>query len=325
VETFSFVVPFPTADGTVLTNSATVSAKNLLGAPETNTTNNTATAATTVHTPVFRLAKTAPPSVNAGEAITYTISYQNTGSGNASGVVLTDTLPAGLAYSAALDQGAGPRPSTVTRNANGTTTLTWQIGMLAAGSASRTIAYTARPSLLLGAGETIANDLALDYTDANGNDYAALKTTARTTLSAIVPTKNAEGHGFWKNHADLWSLEVLARIQATDPRFDGADGTTADGMLSPAEVQAVFTAGGNMPAILRQQLLATYFNLATHRIIPSTRLDSRTTRELAIDTVRAAVSYATGTLALPVDANRERYSNATRVLDEINNNKSEQY
>lgn len=127
-EAFAYTVPCTATDGLVLTNSAALSSRNLLGAAEANTTNNTASASTTVRRPVLQLAKTATATVNAAEAVTYRISVSNTGSGSAMGVVVKDTLPAGLAYSVALDKGAGPRPTTVVANPDGTQTLTWSLG-----------------------------------------------------------------------------------------------------------------------------------------------------------------------------------------------------
>jgi hypothetical protein len=55
----------------------------------------------------------------------------------------------------------------------------------------------------------------------------------------------------------------------------------------------------------------------------STTIDSQTSRRLGLSTARDAVEYADGTLELPVNQfTRWQYSNATRVLDEINNKES---
>jgi hypothetical protein len=132
--------------------------------------------------------------------------------------------------------------------------------------------------------------------------------------------------GFWRTHPELWTSEILARIQATDASFDGADGTEPNRRLSAAEVQKAFEPGGNMPKVLREQLLAAYFNLATRRIGADTAIKSRAAQALNLDNVRKAIVYGVETLSLSVDAaNRERYSNATTILDEINANKSEVY
>ena len=81
-----------------------------------------------------------------------------------------------------------------------------------------------------------------------------------------------------------------------------------------------------MTKVLEEQLLGTYFNLATRRINAGTLLDSRLTTRLALTNVRDAVLYAQATLLLPVQsANRARYSDATNVLEDINANRSEAY
>ena len=211
-------------------------------------------------------------------------------------------------------------------NAGGTTTLTWNIGTVQAQSAQQTIEYTARPSLLFLAGETVVNDAALDFTDANSNDYPELTASATTVLTSVPPGRSPGSPGFVRTHAELWSDENLARIQATDDRFDGADGTVPDGRLSASEIEGVMAAGANQPGVLNMQLFTTYFNLALRQINPDTAIDSRTARRLVLATVGDAVVYARDTLALPVNkASRNRYDSATRALDEINNNRSEVY
>jgi hypothetical protein len=54
-------------------------------------------------------------------------------------------------------------------------------------------------------------------------------------------------------------------------------------------------------------------------------INSAITRQLGLDSVKEAAEYAMGTLTLPVTGNRERYSDATTVLDQINSNRSEVY
>jgi hypothetical protein len=74
------------------------------------------------------------------------------------------------------------------------------------------------------------------------------------------------------------------------------------------------------------QLLATDFNLATRQINAGTSIKSKTATRLGLTTVRSADVYAMETLKLPVtNKNMGRYSDATTVLDEINNGKSEVY
>lgn len=325
-ETFSYTVPCATTDGSVLTNSATVTGRNLLGNVEINTSNNTDTASITVHAPILTVGKTATATVNAGEAITYTITYENTGGGSASNVVITDTLPASDYYSKALDLGVGPRPDTVTLNGNGTRTLVWNIGTVAAASGAKTIGFTARPTLLALGGTVFTNNVALDYQSTAGCVFPTLHASAGTTITVVPPSRNPLSPGFWRNHPELWTSEIRARIQATDQRYDGRDGTTPDGALSSTEVSAMYAPGGNFGKILEQQLLSVYFNLATRRINAGTVISSKTATKLGLSNVRGASIYAMATLLLPVNAlTQGRYSDINTALDEINNNKNEVY
>jgi uncharacterized repeat protein (TIGR01451 family) len=252
--TVSYTVACAAADGSVLTNTAAVSAVDVVGFAETSTANNSDSVSTRVHAPVLTLAKTATSSVNAGEAITYRLTYENTGSGDAKSVVVTDILPADVYYSAALDQGAGPRPDAVTRNADGTTTLTWNVGNSAAASGPGTIEYTARPSLLFLGGSSVQNGARLTFTNDNGCTYAPVVAARSTGITTVPPTRNPLTIGYWKTHPEEWTSEILARIQATDRRFDGADGSSPDEKLSSAEVEAVLGAGGTTPNLLRLPL-----------------------------------------------------------------------
>ena len=249
-ETFTYVVPFPIPDKEAIINTAEVTGTDINGNPEDDTSDNIATASTIVHTPVLTFSKTATASVNAGEAITCTLTYQNTGSADAEGVVITDTLPKDVYYSLALDLGAGPKPGSVVTNADGTTTLTWSLGGLVKESAVQTISYTTRPSLLFLAGSSVTNNAVLDFTDGNGNDYPALTAEATTTITAVTPGKTPTTLGYYRNHPEVWTAETLARIQATDTRFDGADGSSSDGQLSSAEVTVIFAPAGNQPKVL---------------------------------------------------------------------------
>ncbi|MDP9285932.1 MAG: hypothetical protein M3P41_13415 [Actinomycetota bacterium] len=57
---------------------------------------------------------------------------------------------------------------------------------------------------------------------------------------------------------------------------------------------------------------------------PSCSVSSKTDTRLHLASVRATAVYAQATL-LPVSSTRSRYSDATTVLDEIDNNQSENY
>jgi uncharacterized repeat protein (TIGR01451 family) len=164
---FQYLVPCTTTDGTVLTNSVTVTGTDTDGIADPYVSDNTAKATTTIQAPKLTVALTASATVNAGEVITYTIVYGNTGTGGASKVTATVTLSAGVYYSQALDLGTGPRPDTVTLDSNGTRTLVWNIGTLGAGGTG-TITFTTRPTLLALAGTVYTNNVSLGFSNASG-------------------------------------------------------------------------------------------------------------------------------------------------------------
>ncbi|MGW4476285.1 DUF7507 domain-containing protein [Nonomuraea sp. NPDC004354] len=314
---FTYRVPCATTDGTVVSNTATVTGKDTDGIPDPYTDDNTDRATTTVRAPVLTVNQTATPTVNAGEAVTYTVTYANTGGGAASDTVVTATLPSGVYYSQALDLGTGPRPDSVTLNDDGTRTLVWNVGAVPARSGDRAIVFTARPTLLAPAGTTYTSDVSVRYKNAGGAcTFAPVTASATTGVTAVPPTRDPRSKGFWKNHAGQWTAEFLARIQATDQRYD----TDRGGALTAAEITVAFTADNSPKSVLTEHLLGTYFNLATRRINADTAISS------SPGTVRAAVLYAQDTAALPVGSDTaERYSRSIRLLDDINANRIEVY
>ncbi|QFY07544.1 DUF11 domain-containing protein [Nonomuraea phyllanthi] len=324
---FTYEVPCDTADGTVLTNRVTVAGKDTDGVPDPYTVDNSAQATTTVRAPVLTAGAAATATVNAGEAITYTITYANSGGGAASNVTVTSTLPAGVYYSAALDQGAGPKPDTVTLNADGTRTLVWNPGTLPARSGDRKIVFTARPTLLATAGTAYTNKVSVSYRNAGGAcDFAPVTDAATTTVTVVTPSRTPLLSTVWALRQDLRTAEVLARVQATDTRFDGADGSTPDGALSQREASAVLTLPVTQPRTLRAELLATTLNLGTRRINAGTEVDTLTLRRLHLDTVGDAVRYAQTTLTQPPGlGNLVRYTDTTLALTEINSGLAERY
>jgi uncharacterized repeat protein (TIGR01451 family) len=320
--TTSYLVPCTATDGSTLTNSVALASVDAFGTSFTASDSVT----TTIHAPTLTLSKAATAAVNAGEPITYTITYENTGSGSATNVTISDTLPAGVYYSLALDTGAGPAPDSVTQNADGTTTLEWNVGDVTAASGPATIEYTARPTLLFLGGETLTNQASLTFENANGCAYETDPTSASTVITVVPPTGDPLSMGFWRTHPELWSVEFLAMFQATYQSFDGADGSTPDGALSSTELVAVMAPSGNGVRILQQQTAATLLNLASRRINAATAIDSKLARRLGLSNVRDAVIYAFGTLQQPLTkATSGRYSDATSILDSINTNKSPLY
>src|SRR5262245_29642399 len=96
--------------------------------------------------PVLTIAATdAPDPVAAAGNLTYTLSYSNTGNANATGVVLTDTVPANTTFVSAT--GGGTLSGAV---------VTWPIGNLTA-SASGSVQMVVRVGSPLANGTTIIN------------------------------------------------------------------------------------------------------------------------------------------------------------------------
>jgi uncharacterized repeat protein (TIGR01451 family) len=117
-----------------LTNLATVSTPT--GDP--NLTNNTSVPVITTITPVadVGIGKSGPAFISATSNVVYTISVTNFGPSSASGVVVTDTLPAGVSFISASGGGA-----------NNAGTVTWTLGNLINGQVSNvTVTVTAPAS-----------------------------------------------------------------------------------------------------------------------------------------------------------------------------------
>jgi uncharacterized repeat protein (TIGR01451 family) len=104
------------SNGTLLTNSVQAATATR----ETITTNNTAQATTLVGAPDVAVVKTGPATVNAGDTLTFTLTYGNDGNLPATGVVLVDQLPSAMSY---VSDSLG---SSVMSNG----VITWNIGSL---------------------------------------------------------------------------------------------------------------------------------------------------------------------------------------------------
>lgn len=109
------------ANGTVVTNTATVSSTT----PDSNPANNTSSVDTTIDTraDVGVTKAVTPAQVPAGQPVTYTVMATNNGPNPATGVVVTDQLPAGVSYQA----------STASQGVYDQVTGRWTIGALAVG------------------------------------------------------------------------------------------------------------------------------------------------------------------------------------------------
>ena len=177
------------ANGTVLTNTATVTSPTT----DSNPGNESATATTTVVVPSADLSVTkvdTPDPVAAGSSITYTITVTNAGPDNAAGVALNDALPAGTTFQS-LSAAAGWTCTTPAVGAAGTVTCT--LASFAPGSAVFTL--MAGVDSGVANGTVITNTVAVTSTtaDPNPGNESASATTTVTNSTVITATKTAGG------------------------------------------------------------------------------------------------------------------------------------
>ena len=149
----------PLVNGTILTNTARVSDGNG-GTPADATTTTTVASDHDL-----TIKKSAPVSIGAGNVIVYTIDYNVTGSELATGVTITDAIPANTTY----------EPGTCTAGCVLTGgVITWNLGDLEPGSVG-TVQFGARSDSLLANGTVVTNTARIF--DAYGKSAASTATT----------------------------------------------------------------------------------------------------------------------------------------------------
>src|SRR5438093_76531 len=166
-------VASPLANGTSITNSTYSIDSN-----ETAPVSGAAVSTAVTSAPILAVSKTdSPDPVAAGGNLTYTLSYSNTGNANATGVVLTDTIPANTTFVSATAGGI---------LASGA--VTWSVGNLAAG-ASGSVQLVVRVASPLANGTSITNSTySIDSNETSPVNGAAVSTAtlAGPTLSASM-------------------------------------------------------------------------------------------------------------------------------------------
>ncbi len=163
-----------------LTNLVTASSSST---PDPNGANNTATQTSTVGaTADLSIAKTGGAAVTAGGQATYTITVNNNGPSNASSVVVTDVLPAGMTFVS----------SNVTPSVNGQT-ITWPtVGTLSNGGSQ---VYTLTVDIASSASGTLNNTASVTSAtpDTNGANDSATQNSSVTVSADLGLTKTVGG------------------------------------------------------------------------------------------------------------------------------------
>lgn len=216
------VVNVPAAATGSLINSATVSA----GQADPNPDNNTATVETAI-SPAADLAITksgSPDPVMVGQTLTYNLSVINNGPSDASGVTVSDTLPAGVAFVS-----ASPGCS----EAGGTVTCT--VGSLASGGSAQYQVVVTIPAGVSG----ILTNQATVYGNETDPDPASNTAVANTTViiaADLIIIKSA-------NPASVNAGQVINyRLEVTNLGPANATGVVITDILPPSAT--VITAPG---------------------------------------------------------------------------------
>lgn len=177
-----------TANGTVLTNTATVSSTTTDPAPGNNVSSTNATVSAAAD---LAVTKTGPLTVTAGSNVTYTVSVTNNGPADAANVVLTDALPANTTFVSAT-QTSGPAFSCTTLAGNTTCTAA---SLLTGASVTFSFVFT----VSLTATGTISNTATVTSatTDpAPANNSATATTPIGAILTDVAITKIASATAF---------------------------------------------------------------------------------------------------------------------------------
>jgi uncharacterized repeat protein (TIGR01451 family) len=236
----------PLADGTVITNGGAS-----IDSAQTNAVTAAAAATTVSSAPALTIGMTeSPDPVTAGANITYTLSWSNTGNMNASGVTVTDTLPANTTFVSAT--AGGTRSGSV---------VTWSIGALNAGAAgsAQLVVKVASP---LANGTTISNGTyAIDSAETSPVAGGAVTTTVNSApVLAISKTDGPDpvpaGANLtytlsWSNtgNMDATSLVVTDTVPANTAFVSAtAGGTESGGVVT--WTAASLAAGGSGSAQL---------------------------------------------------------------------------
>jgi uncharacterized repeat protein (TIGR01451 family) len=169
-------VDIATPDKTILTNKVTLEYTDANGQTPYATQSDTAT--TTVTAPDMTVEKKANlAKANPGDIIEYTITYKNTGTGDAGHVWINDTIPADTTFVS-----SSPGYYSVSGD-----TYTWHLTNI--GTGTYTITIKVRVDIATPDKTVLVNKVTLEYTDANGQTpYPTQSDSVNVTVTAPIMT-----------------------------------------------------------------------------------------------------------------------------------------
>jgi uncharacterized repeat protein (TIGR01451 family)/fimbrial isopeptide formation D2 family protein len=188
--TFSFTAQIPTTFSGTPTSTGPCAGKfdiintvNVTGDSDQTDTCVTAT-------PNLHLVKSADKGgATGGDTITYTLTYSNTGNASSQNTVITETIPPDTAFSS-----CGPTPPGCSTNGPPVTTVTWNVGSVAAGGGG---SVTLTVTVLNSVGCQICNTATIQSPQANGGNAISSNTLCITTTPVAHPENaNASGNAF---------------------------------------------------------------------------------------------------------------------------------
>lgn len=181
-DTVQVDVPVTSDEGVDVNDRAVVQSAT----PDENTGNNEATAGLTFEASSdLSIDKTGPTEVVAGTSLTYTLEVTNGGPSTATGVTVTDELPAGVEFVSAT-------PSTGSVNESGGTVV-WNVGTM-------------------GAGDTQSLDIVVDVLP---------QTTSELVNDAAVTSQVSDPDT--SNNLSQWTTTVIAEADLTVTKSDSPD------------------------------------------------------------------------------------------------------
>ena len=208
---------------------------------------------TFINSPELEVLKTADTNNGwEGDEITFTLTYNNSGTGNALNVVLTDTLPSGLTFSSFVSGVAGSWDSN-------NRTITWSIGTLSALSIGNKVSYKATIDNGVTNGATVTNTATLSASNSSDTSDTADTTFIEPVPNPIVITKSVDTPTAAEGSSPTMTYTVT--IQNDDPINDfimtsitdvlpSAGNFTFSAMDAGSDVSDVPTSSGSNPQTL---------------------------------------------------------------------------